>query len=63
MVGSLRGEGAAGEGPGAVELEVTALRTRRFLGLAWHATRPLTPPAAAFRDFVLSRRGSILAHD
>ncbi|MFF2626416.1 LysR family transcriptional regulator [Kitasatospora griseola] len=73
-VETLRGLVAAGLGvallppalvprPGVVELEVTAPRTRRAIGLAWHATRPLTPPAAAFRDFVLSRRGSILAHD
>ncbi|MGW4381998.1 LysR family transcriptional regulator [Kitasatospora sp. NPDC004531] len=73
-VETLRGLVAAGLGvallppalvprPGVVELEVTAPRTRRAIGLAWHATRPLTPPAAAFRDFVRSRRGSILAHD
>ncbi|MFJ1756757.1 LysR family transcriptional regulator [Kitasatospora sp. NPDC088134] len=73
-VETLRGLVAAGLGvsllppalvprPGAVELEVTAPRTRRAIGLAWPAHRPLPPPAAAFRDFVLSRRGSILAHD
>ncbi|WP_425555881.1 LysR family transcriptional regulator [Kitasatospora nipponensis] len=49
--------------PGVVELAVTAPRTRRAIGLAWVAGRPLTPPAAAFRDFVLSRRGRLLAHD
>ncbi|MFJ5232850.1 LysR family transcriptional regulator [Kitasatospora sp. NPDC088391] len=73
-VETLRGLVAAGLGvsllppalvprPGAVELEVTAPRTRRAIGLAWPAHRPLPPPAAAFRDFVLSRRGSILSHD
>ncbi|WP_380278924.1 LysR substrate-binding domain-containing protein [Kitasatospora purpeofusca] len=71
---TLRGLVAAGLGvallppalvprPGVVELEVTAPRTRRAIGLAWAAGRPLTPPAAAFRDFVLSRRGRLLAHD
>ncbi|GAA2254612.1 MULTISPECIES: LysR family transcriptional regulator [Kitasatospora] len=71
---TLRGLVAAGLGvallppglvprPGVVELEVTAPRTRRAIGLAWVAGRPLTPPAAAFRDFVLSRRGRLLDHD
>ncbi|MFJ6776905.1 LysR family transcriptional regulator, partial [Kitasatospora sp. NPDC091257] len=49
--------------PGVVELEVTAPRTRRAIGLAWAAGRPLTPPARTFRDFVLSRRGRLLQHD
>ncbi|TWE17700.1 transcriptional regulator [Kitasatospora atroaurantiaca] len=71
---TLRGLVAAGLGvallppalvprPGVVELEVTAPRTRRAIGLAWVTGRPLTPPAAAFRDFVLSRRGRLLDHD
>ncbi|MFG2818951.1 LysR family transcriptional regulator [Kitasatospora sp. NPDC048365] len=71
---TLRGLVAAGLGvallppalvprPGVVELEVTAPRTRRAIGLAWVAGRPLTPPATAFRDFVLSRRGRLLDHD
>ncbi|GJF29629.1 transcriptional regulator [Kitasatospora sp. NE20-6] len=71
---TLRGLVAAGLGvallppalvprPGVVELEVTAPRTRRAIGLAWVTGRPLTPPAAAFRDFVLSRRGRLLTHD
>ncbi|WP_354640930.1 LysR family transcriptional regulator [Kitasatospora camelliae] len=71
---TLRGLVAAGLGvallppalvprPGVVELEVTAPRTRRAIGLAWVAGRPLTPPVAAFRDFVLSRRGRLLDHD
>lgn len=71
---TLRGLVAAGLGvallppalvprPGVVELEVTAPRTRRAIGLAWVAGRPLTPPTAAFRDFVLSRRGRLLAPD
>ncbi|MDH6110867.1 DNA-binding transcriptional LysR family regulator [Kitasatospora sp. MAP12-15] len=49
--------------PGVVDLEVTAPRTRRAIGLAWSAGRPLTPPVEAFRDFVLSRRGRLLDHD
>jgi DNA-binding transcriptional LysR family regulator len=68
---TLRGLVAAGLGvallppalvarPGVVELEVTAPRTRRAIGLAWVTGRPLTPPAEAFRDFVLSRRGRLL---
>lgn len=71
---TLRGLVAAGLGvallppalvprPGVVELEVTAPRTRRAIGLAWAQGRPVTPPVAAFRDFVLSRRGRLLAHD
>ncbi|MFJ2192518.1 LysR family transcriptional regulator [Kitasatospora sp. NPDC087861] len=71
---TLRGLVAAGLGvallppalvprPGVVELEVTAPRTRRAIGLAWAAGRPPTPPVAAFRDFVLSRRGRLLHHD
>ncbi|MFJ9947144.1 LysR family transcriptional regulator [Kitasatospora sp. NPDC091207] len=71
---TLRGLVAAGLGvallppalvprPGVVELEVTAPRTRRAIGLAWAAGRPPTPPVAAFRDFVLARRGRLLQHD
>ncbi|MGW4896284.1 LysR family transcriptional regulator [Kitasatospora sp. NPDC004240] len=71
---TLRGLVAAGLGvallppglvarPGVVELEVTAPRTRRAIGLAWAAGRPFTPPVAAFRDFVLARRGRLLQHD
>ncbi|MER8184083.1 LysR family transcriptional regulator [Kitasatospora sp. NPDC094015] len=70
---TLRGLVAAGLGvallppalvprPGVVELEVTAPRTRRAIGLAWVAGRAWTPPVAAFRDFVLSRRGRLLDH-
>ncbi|MEV4611888.1 LysR family transcriptional regulator [Kitasatospora sp. NPDC049258] len=70
---TLRGLVAAGLGvallppalvprPGVVELEVTAPRTRRAIGLAWVAGRAPTPPVAAFRDFVLSRRGRLLDH-
>ncbi|WP_371484578.1 LysR family transcriptional regulator [Kitasatospora sp. NBC_00315] len=70
---TLRGLVAAGLGvallppalvarPGVVELEVTAPRTRRAIGLAWATGRPLTPPVEVFRDFVLSRRGRLLDH-
>lgn len=70
---TLRGLVAAGLGvallppglvprPGVVELAVTAPRTRRAIGLAWVTGRPLPPPAEAFRDFVLARRGRLLDH-
>ena len=49
--------------PGVAELDVTAPRTRRAIGLAWMAGHPVTPPVAAFRDFVLARRGRLLDHD
>ncbi|AUG77634.1 LysR family transcriptional regulator [Kitasatospora sp. MMS16-BH015] len=71
---TLRGLVAAGLGvallppalaprPGVVDLEVTAPRTRRTIALTWVTARPLTPPAAAFRDFVLARRGRLIDHD
>ncbi|MGF1427422.1 LysR family transcriptional regulator [Kitasatospora sp. LaBMicrA B282] len=70
---TLRGLVAAGLGvallppgtvprPGVVDLAVTAPRTRRAIGLAWVTGRPLPAPAAAFREFVLSRRGRLLDH-
>ncbi|MFE9422227.1 LysR family transcriptional regulator [Kitasatospora sp. NPDC006697] len=72
-VETLRGLVAAGLGvallplglvprPGVVDLAVTAPRTRRAIGLAWLAGRPLPAPAEAFRDFVLTRRGRLLDH-
>ncbi|WP_280692433.1 LysR family transcriptional regulator [Kitasatospora sp. GAS204B] len=68
---TLRGLVAAGLGvallppgtvprPGVVDLTVTAPRTRRAIGLAWVTGRSLPPPAQAFREFVLSRRGRLL---
>ncbi len=47
--------------PGVRELAVSAPRAVREIGLAWAAGRPDTPPVAAFRDFLLSRRGRLLS--
>ncbi|MFH7338082.1 LysR family transcriptional regulator [Streptomyces hygroscopicus] len=69
---TLRGLVAAGLGvallppptvprPGVVELTVTAPRAVREIGVAWPADRPDTPPVAAFKKFLLSRRGNLLA--
>ncbi|MER6328643.1 LysR family transcriptional regulator [Streptomyces sp. NPDC001034] len=69
---TLRGLVAAGLGvallppptvprPGVVELAVTAPRAVREIGVAWPADRPDTPPVAAFKKFLLSRRGNLLA--
>ncbi|MEU3447104.1 LysR family transcriptional regulator [Streptomyces thermolilacinus] len=68
---TLRGLVAAGLGvallpppavprPGVVELTVTAPRAVREIGVAWQAGRPDTPPVAAFKKFLLSRRGRLL---
>lgn len=47
--------------PGVRELTVTAPRAVREIGLAWLAGRPDTPPVAAFKGFLLSRRGRLLS--
>ncbi|MFL4906609.1 LysR substrate-binding domain-containing protein [Streptomyces sp. MMS24-I2-30] len=71
-VETLRGLVAAGLGvallpppavprPGVVELTVTAPRVVREIGVAWLDGRPDTPPVAAFKRFLLSKRGSLLA--
>ncbi|MGW1889567.1 LysR substrate-binding domain-containing protein [Streptomyces sp. NPDC002004] len=68
---TLRGLVAAGLGvallpppavprPGVVELTVTAPRAVREIGVAWLEGRPDTPPVAAFKRFLLSRRGRLL---
>ncbi|MFR0357857.1 LysR family transcriptional regulator [Streptomyces sediminimaris] len=68
---TLRGLVAAGLGvallppptvprPGVVELAVTGQRAVREIGVAWLEGRPDTPPVAAFKKFLLSRRGSLL---
>ncbi|MEU0743445.1 LysR substrate-binding domain-containing protein [Streptomyces sp. NPDC006134] len=68
---TLRGLVAAGLGvallpppavprPGVAELTVTAPRAVREIGVAWLAGRPDTPPVAAFKKFLLSRRGRLL---
>ncbi|WP_423835485.1 LysR family transcriptional regulator [Streptomyces tubbatahanensis] len=46
--------------PGVREVAVTAPRAVREIGLAWSAGRPDTPPVAAFKAFLLSRRGRLL---
>jgi hypothetical protein len=43
-----------------VELTVTAPRAAREIGVAWLAGRPDTPPVAAFKKFLLSKRGTLL---
>jgi len=68
---TLRGLVAAGLGvallpppavarPGVVELTVTAPRAAREIGVAWLDGHPDTAPVAAFKKFLLSRRGSLL---
>jgi DNA-binding transcriptional LysR family regulator len=68
---TLRGLVAAGLGvallpppavprPGVAELAVTAPRTVREIGVAWVDGHRDTPPVAAFKDFLLSRRGQLL---
>ncbi|NLU66751.1 LysR family transcriptional regulator [Streptomyces sp. HNM0574] len=47
--------------PGVRELTVTAPRAVREIGLAWQAGHPDTPPVAAFKQFLLSRRGQLLS--
>lgn len=69
---TLRGLVAAGLGvallppptvsrPGVVELTVTAPRAVREIGVAWLDGQPDTQPVAAFKKFLLSRRGQLLA--
>ncbi|MEE1939358.1 LysR family transcriptional regulator [Streptomyces sp. TRM 70361] len=69
---TLRGLVAAGLGvallppptvarPGVRELTVTEPRAVREIGVAWVEGRPDTPPVAAFKKFLLSRRGRLLA--
>ncbi|MEU2431039.1 MULTISPECIES: LysR family transcriptional regulator [unclassified Streptomyces] len=68
---TLRGLVAAGLGvallpppavprPGVVELTVTAPRAVREIGVAWLDGHPDTAPVAAFKKFLLSRRGKLL---
>ncbi|MFJ3927260.1 LysR family transcriptional regulator [Streptomyces sp. NPDC090022] len=68
---TLRGLVAAGFGvallpppavprPGVVELTVTAPRAVREIGVAWLDGHPDTPPVAAFKRFLLSRRGRLI---
>ncbi|MEU9790427.1 LysR family transcriptional regulator [Streptomyces sparsogenes] len=68
---TLRGLVAAGLGvallpppavprPGVAELNVTAPRAVREIGVAWLDGHPDTAPVAAFKRFLLSRRGQLL---
>jgi DNA-binding transcriptional LysR family regulator len=70
---TLRGLVAAGLGvallpppavprPGVVELAVTAPRAAREIGVAWLDGHQDTPPVAAFKTFLLSRRDRLLPH-
>ncbi|MEW2549492.1 LysR family transcriptional regulator [Streptomyces sp. NPDC047002] len=69
---TLRGLVAAGLGvallpppafarPGVVELTVTAPRAAREIGVAWLEGHHDTPPVAAFKRFLLSRRNLLTA--
>ncbi|WP_420035277.1 LysR family transcriptional regulator [Streptomyces sp. cg28] len=69
---TLRGLVAAGLGvallppptvprPGVVELTVTGGHAVREIGVAWLDGHPDTPPVAAFKEFLLSRRGRLLS--
>ncbi|MFF9123466.1 LysR substrate-binding domain-containing protein [Streptomyces sp. NPDC014889] len=68
---TLRGLVAAGLGvallpppafprPGVAELTVTAPRAVREIGVAWLEGHPDTPPVAAFKRFLLAKRGRLL---
>ncbi|WP_371790942.1 LysR substrate-binding domain-containing protein [Streptomyces sp. NBC_01471] len=68
---TLRGLVAAGLGvallpppavarPGVAELAVTAPRAVREIGVAWLDGHPDTAPVAAFKQFLLARRGRLL---
>lgn len=46
--------------PGVRELAVTEPRAVREIGVAWPVGRTDTPPVAAFKRFLLSRRGQLL---
>lgn len=45
--------------PGVVALRISEPPASRTVGLAWMADRPVTAPAAAFRDFALRHRGKL----
>jgi DNA-binding transcriptional LysR family regulator len=46
--------------PAVAAVRVTAPKAARTLGIAWQTDRPLTAPAAAFRDFALTYAGRLL---
>ena len=45
--------------PSVAAVRVTAPKAARTIGIAWPAGRPLTAPAAAFRDFALTYAGRL----
>jgi DNA-binding transcriptional LysR family regulator len=70
---TLRGLVAAGLGvavlppatvarPDVAELQLSSPGARREISLTWVTGRPLTPPAEAFRGYVLSVRGQLPLH-
>lgn len=46
--------------PAVAAVRITAPKAARTVGLAWLADRPLSAPAAAFRDFALTYAGRLL---
>lgn len=46
--------------PDVVAVRITEPKAARTVGIAWQADRPLTAPAAAFRDFALTYEGKLL---
>jgi DNA-binding transcriptional LysR family regulator len=46
--------------PAVAALRITSPKAARTVGIAWMADRPLTAPAAAFRDFALTYAGRLL---
>jgi DNA-binding transcriptional LysR family regulator len=45
--------------PSVVPVRITTPRAARTIGIAWPADRPLTAPAATFRDFALTYAGRL----
>jgi DNA-binding transcriptional LysR family regulator len=45
--------------PAVVAVRITAPKAARTVGIAWPDDRPLTAPAAAFRDFALTYAGRL----
>ena len=45
--------------PSVVPVRITAPRAARTVGIAWPADRPLSAPAATFRDFALTYAGRL----
>ncbi len=45
--------------PAVVAARITSPKAARTVGIAWMAGQPLTPPAAAFRDFALTYAGRL----